>query len=615
MIKGGYAGKLLFVDLTSGSISVKPLSEELAIQYIGGYGLGARILYEKMKKGADPLGSDSILGFVSGPLNATSALFGGRYAVVCKSPITGGWNDSNSGGFFGPQLKRSGFDAVFVSGVSKKPAYLFINDGKVEIRDAKDLWGKECAETQELLIREIGESNLRAAVIGPGGEKQALTACIINDKHRAAARGGCGAVMGSKNLKAVVVKGTANIPVADLQKIKAINKEILDWMKNGPTAGMVQHWGEFGTGGDTGMNGLSGDTPVKNWGGAGAVDMGEERLFKLATSAYDAKYKSKKYSCAQCPLGCGAHYRVNDGKWPLPETDRPEYETLGAFGAMTLNDNAESIIKCNDICNRYGLDTMSIGSTIAWAIECYETGIFTKEDTNGIELTWGNADSIVAMTQAIAEQSGFGKILGLGSMKAADKLGRGKEYLQIAGGIELPMHDPRFSPYLARTYQCDPTPGRHVKGGLGIADFGIPDHMRFQFQGRGQADADATCVSEVLNSAGACQFSSFSAPPHALKGLLDAVTGLDINVLRTGKRILNMRHLFNLREGIKPTQNLLPSRWVGHPPLEDGPLKGKAVDFRQIADNFFEAIGWDKETMTPDKDSLEDMSLPADLAE
>jgi aldehyde:ferredoxin oxidoreductase len=613
MIKGGYAGKLLFVDLTNGAVVEKVLSEDIAVKFVGGYGLGARILFEMMKKGADPLGPDSVLGFVSGPLNATKALFGGRYAVVCKSPITGGWNDSNSGGFFGPQLKRAGFDAVFVSGVSRKPVYLLIKDGKAEIRDAKNVWGKNCPESQEMLIKETGEPNLRAAVIGPGGERQILTACIINDQHRAAARGGCGAVMGSKNLKAVAVSGSANIAVADPQKIKEINKEILEWMKNGPTKAMVKSWGEFGTGGDTGMNGLTGDTPVKNWSGAGTVDMGEEKLFKLATGTYDGKYKTKKYSCAQCPLGCGAHYKVNEGKWPLPETDRPEYETLGAFGAMALNNNAESIIKCNDICNRYGIDTMSIGSTIAWAIECYEKGLFTKEDTGGIELTWGNADSIVAMTQAIVDQSGFGKILGLGSKKAADKLGKGHEYLQTAGSMELPMHDPRFSPYLARTYQCDPTPGRHVKGGLGIADFAIPEHMRFQYEGRGKADADATCMSEVLNSAGACQFSSFSAPPHALKGLIDAVTGLDIDMLRTGKRILNMRHLFNLREGKKPTQNLLPARWLGIPPLEDGPLKGHTVDYMQIAESFFEAIGWNKETMMPDKDSLEDIGLPLDL--
>ncbi len=613
MIKGGYAGKLLFVNLTDGAVDEKPLSEELAAQFIGGYGIGARILYGMMKKGADPLGPDSVLGFVSGPLNATSALFGGRYTVVCKSPITGGWNDANSGGYFGPQLKRAGFDGVFVSGVSRKPVYLFIKDGKAEIRDAKNIWGKDCVEAQEILIRETGVPNLRAALIGPGGEKQSLMACIINDKHRAAARGGGGAVMGSKNLKAVVVAGSAKIAVADPQKIKEINREILDWMKTGPTAAMVKNWGAFGTGADTAMNGLIGDTPAKNWSGAGAIDMGEARLLKLATATYDGKYKTKKYSCAQCPLGCGAHYSVDEGKWPLPVTDRPEYETLGAFGAMSLNDNAESIIKCNDICNRYGLDTMSVGPTIAWAIECYEKGIFTKEDTKGIELTWGNADSIVAMTQAIADQSGFGKILALGSMKAADKVGKGKEYLQTVRGIELPMHDPRNSPYLARTYQCDPTPGRHIKGGLGIADLSAPEHRRFQSKGRGQADVEATCRMEVLSSAGACAFTGFATPPNALKGLIDAVTGLDIDVMRTGKRILNMRHLFNLREGQKPTQNLLPARWLGQPPLEEGPLKGNAVDYAQIAENFFEAIGWDKETMMPDKDSLEDTGVPLDI--
>ena len=609
MIKGGYAGKLLFIDLTTGTTDERPLSEEIAAKFVGGYGIGARILYEIMRKGADPLGPDSVLGFVSGPLNATSAFFGGRYTVVCKSPITGGWNDSSSGGFFGPQLKRAGFDAVFVSGVSPKPVYLFIKEGRAEIRDAKNLWGKDCTEAQEALIGETGVSNLRAALIGRGGETQTLTACVIHDQHRAAARGGCGAVMGSKNLKAVAVSGSLRIPVADQAEIKKINREILDWMKNGPTREMVRNWGAFGTGADTGMNGLIGDTPVKNWSGAGNTDMGEERLFKLATGTYDGKYNTRKYSCAQCPLGCGAHYGVKEGRWPLSDAARPEYETLGAFGAMALNDNAESIIKCNDICNRYGLDTMSIGSTIAWAIECYEKGIFTKEDTKGIELTWGNADSIVAITQAIADRSGFGEILANGSAKAAEKLGRGKEYLQTVRGIELPMHDPRFSPYLARTYQCDPTPGRHVKGGLGIADLGAPDELRFRFEGRGRTDADATCGWEVMSSAGTCAFSGFCMPPDALKGLIEAVTGREIDMVRTGKRILNMRHLFNLREGLKPTHDLLPARCVGKPPLTDGPLSGNMVDHERIAENFFEAIGWDKETMMPDRDSLQDLDL------
>jgi aldehyde:ferredoxin oxidoreductase len=281
---------------------------------------------------------------------------------------------------------------------------------------------------------------------------------------------------------------------------------------------------------------------------------------------------------------------------------------------MALNDNIESIIKCNDICNRYGLDTMSVGSTISWAIECYEKGLLTREDTEGIELTWGNADSIVAMTQAIADRTGFGEILSNGSMKAAEKLGKGEEYLQTVRGIELPMHDPRFSPYLARTYQCDPTPGRHVKGGLGIADLGATDEIRFQFDGRGQVDAEATYVWEVMSSAGVCAFSGFSMPPEALKGLIDAVTGWDIDVMRTGKRILNIRHLFNLREGQKPSENLLPARWLGHPPLKEGPLSGRTLDFEKMAQNFFEAVGWDKETMMPDSDSLEDMDVPLDIS-
>ncbi len=612
MMKGGYAGKLLYIDLTDGTIDEKPLSEEIASKFVGGYGIGARILYETMKKGADPFGPENILGFVSGPLNATNAFFGGRYAVVCKSPITGGWNDANSGGFFGPQLKRAGFDGVFISGFSRKPVYLFIKDGRAEIRDAKNIWGKDCTEAQEDLIKETGASNLRSALIGPGGEKRTLTAAIIHDRHRAAARGGCGAVMGSKNLKAVAVTGSTKITVANRAKIKEINREILDWMKNGPTKEMVKNWGTFGTGGDTGMNGLIGDTPAKNWSGAGDVDMGEEKLFKLATGTYDEKYNTKKYSCAQCPLGCGAHYSIQEGKWPLLETDRPEYETLGAFGAMALNDNAESIIKCNDICNRYGLDTMSIGSTIAWAIECYEKGILAKEDTEGIELTWGNADSIVAITQAIAERTGFGDILANGSMQAAETLGKGKEYLQTVRGIELPMHDPRLSPYLARTYQCDPTPGRHVKGGLGIADLGVPDEVKFRFEGRGQEDADATCCWEVMSSAGTCAFSNFCMPPDALKNLIEAVTGWEIDMVRTGKRILNMRHLFNLREGLKPIHDLLPERCVGKPPLTKGPLSGNIVDHVRIAENFFEAIGWDKETMMPDEESLEDMGISLD---
>ncbi len=603
----GYAGKLLFVDLSSGKLEERVLSEKLARDYIGGYGIGARLLYDMMKPGLDALAPESVIGFVSGPLNASGALFGGRYTVVSKSPVTGGWNDANSGGAFGPELKRAGFDGIFVSGASDKPVYLFVKDGKAEVRDARSLWGIDCYDVQEALVRETGERGVRAAVIGPGGEKLSLMACVMNDKHRAAGRGGSGAVMGSKNLKAVAVKGSAKISVANPEKVKAANRMIADWLKNGPTAGMAKGFGDFGTGSGTGLNGLVGDSPVKNWGGAGAVDMGEELLMKLSTTSYDEKYNTGKFACAQCPLGCGAHYRVSEGKWPLEETDRPEYETLGAFGTMALNHDAESVIKCNDICNRYGLDTISVGCTVVWAVECYENGIFSREDTGGIELTWGNGDAIVAMTQAIADQTGFGKVLALGSMKAAERLGRGAHFLQTVRGIELPMHDPRFSPGFARTYLSDPTPARHVKGGTGLADFGSPNEVKYSYVGRGEFDAELTCRTEVLNASGCCAFADFATPPEALKELVDGVTGWDIDVRRTGRRILNMRHLFNLREGLRPTNDLLPRRCVGEPPLEAGPLKGVTVDHVRLAEGFFDAIGWDRDSMAPRREFLDDL--------
>ena len=616
-MKGGYVGKLLFVDLTEKSLEERPLSEELARNFVGGYGIGARILYDMMKPGVDPLGPDNILGFISGPLNGTGAFFGGRYTVVCKSPVTGEWNDANSGGFFGPELKRAGFDGVFVSGASDKPVYLFIKDGKAEIRDARGLWGKDCTETQAALIQETGEKNLRAALIGPAGEGQSLMACVINDKHRAAGRGGCGAVMGSKNLKAVVVSGTQKVPVADPDTIKKINTEILEYMKNGPTVEQVKLFGNYGTGGMTAGSGLMGDSPVKNWGGAGAIDMGEDRLAKIASFSFDAKYNTKKYACSQCPLGCGAHYKVDDGRWPVGETDRPEYETLGAFGTMALNDDIESIMKCNDICNRYGLDTISVGCTVTWAIECYENGMFNKNDTGGIELKWGNGEAIVALTQAIADQTGLGKTLALGSAKAAEELGKGAEYLQTVRGIELPMHDPRFSPMFARTYQYDPTPGRHVKGGLGIADFGSPNEVKYNYKGgRGETDMAVTCHTEVLNTAGSCIFGGFSMPPDALPGLIEAVTGWDFkgdNMVRAGKRIMNMRHVFNLREGHKRTDDVVPGRCVGKPPLKEGPVKDVTVDNERLADNFFDSMGWNRETLVPSQESLEGLGGMEDV--
>jgi aldehyde:ferredoxin oxidoreductase len=605
----GYCGKMVLVNLTKGSHEVLTLTEAMAKQFIGGYGIGAKILFQRMNPGSDALGPDNILGFTTGPLTGTGALLSGRYTIVCKSPVTGGWNDANSGGYFGPELKKAGFDAVFIQGASESPVYVWINDGNVEIRDAAHLWGKDILETEAALKGELGENKLRASMIGPAGEKLSLIAAIINDGHRAAGRGGCGAVMGSKKLKAVAVRGTGSVPVADPEKLKEANQDILDTIKNGPAAHVAGAFSTFGTTMLTAASAVSGDSPVKNWGGIGIIDYGEKGGKNFDGQVMDAKYRVKKYACANCPLGCGAIYDVKDGKWPVGETGRPEYETSSAFGSLMLNDDVEALLKCNHICNIYGLDTISAGATVTWAIECFENGILSTRDTGGIELTWGNAEAIVRATREMADQSTeFGKLLALGSAGAAERIGKGTEYLVAVKGIELPMHDPRLGPGFARTYAVDPTPARHVKGGLGIQHMQTPDPSKYKAEGSGEPDLRATAAQEVINTAGLCLFKDFTGVRNIAWKLIPPVTGWIFGQeeeMNAGLRIYNMRHAFNLREGMKPSDFPLPKRSVGEPPQADGPLKGITVDHKGFIRNFFKAIEWDETTGKPSRSSLQ----------
>jgi aldehyde:ferredoxin oxidoreductase len=380
---------------------------------------------------------------------------------------------------------------------------------------------------------------------------------------------------------------------------------------------MMDGFGEYGTGMGTAGSALSGDTPVKNWDGVGISDLGEALANQLGAPAMDAKYKTNKYACASCPLGCGAHYKVKDGPWPLDKTDRPEYETMAAFGTLCLNGNAEACIKCNDICNRYGLDTISVGATVAWAIECYENELLNREETGGIELTWGNGEAIVEITQAIADQTGLGATLALGSAKAAEKLGKGGDYLQVVRGVEMPMHDPRWAPGLARTYQYDATPARHVKGGLGLVQMSDPDPAKYNAEGTGPMDVALTANVEIYNVAGLCLFGMFTGAEGAQLQLLEAVTGWSFGLeeqMAAATRILNMKQAFNLREGLQPADFVLPERSVGEPPLEAGPLSGITIDHVKLGGNFFAAMGWDLETGRPSREALEAMGGMEDVA-
>ncbi|MGA9347960.1 MAG: aldehyde ferredoxin oxidoreductase N-terminal domain-containing protein, partial [Anaerolineae bacterium] len=365
----GYMGKILFVDLSKNKLKDEALDEKICRQFIGGYGIGARILFSRQKAGIDPLGPDNTLGILSGPFSGTPALSGTRFTVVGKSPLTGGWGDANSGGYFGAFLKFAGYDALFFSGISAKPVYLFINNGKAELRDAAHLWGKDTRQTEEILKSELGK-DVEVACIGPSGENLSLISAVMS-RSRTAARSGLGAVMGSKKLKAVAVKGNMKVPLADEQRTKELRRKY-----QGELGGHIAWLKPFGTPFLVDIGVQTGDSPVKNWTGVGVIDFPDFQ--PIAKEAVIARM-TKKFACYQCPIGCGGYMKAGTGEYKYAaDSRRPEYETTAMFGTNCLNNNLESIIKANDICDRYGIDTISAGAAIAMAIECYENGLITK---------------------------------------------------------------------------------------------------------------------------------------------------------------------------------------------------------------------------------------------
>jgi len=601
----GYMGKLLFVDLASGTCKEEKPGEELCREFMGGYGIGARILYERMKPQVDPLGPDNMLGFLTGPLTGTPTMCSGRFVVVCKSPLTGTWGDANCGGDFGPYLKFSGFDGIFFSNVSPKPTYLYIENGKPELKDASHLWGKDCLETDDILKNAHGKET-SVACIGPSGEQLSRLAAIINEKGRAAGRSGVGAVMGSKKLKAIAVKGNQKVPMADEAKAIQLRRK---WIKQ--LKGMGETFSKYGTAGVTEASAMSGDSPVKNWTGASMIDF--PNVKRISDDAVIAE-QAKKYGCWQCPIRCGGHMKAKSGRAEV--CHKPEYETLCMAGTLCLNDDLESIIRFNDICNIYGIDTISVGVAVGFAIECYENGLLAKADT-GIELRWGDGKAIVALTEKIARREGIGALLADGVKHAAEKIGRGAEqYAVHAQGQELPAHDPRFIPALAVTYRMDGTPGRHTQGGrawlMGVDFLTDPREDKYDFTNTGDLQRKAVNMLHVVNSAGICLFAYASYPSQFIPDFLTAVTGAEYTLdscLNIGERIGTMRHLFNLREGLNPLKYFMNPRAVGKPPLKEGPLANVTIDDDTMIKDYLKAVDWDLTTTRPSAKKLRELGL------
>ena len=591
-MSGGYMGKILFVDLSTGTIKEEALDEKMCHDFLGCCGIGARILYSRQKPGVDPLGPENTLGFVTGPLTGSGVPTGARYMVVAKSPLTGGWGEANSGGYFGSYLKFAGFDAVFFTGISPKPVYLLLDNGKVQIKDAGYIWGKDCYETEDTLMAEYGKDS-RVACIGSSGEKVSLIAGIMTDHGSAAARSGLGAVMGSKKLKAVVARGTIEVPIVDKNAIDRMRTEqIKAWqipmpgLPNGMSIWEMQR--KYGTSISTYASAHSGDSPVKNWGGVGVIDLPDRE--GLHHDVFAARVE-RGHACWHCPAACKAVLKAGEGEYKYAAgCHRPEYETASAFGSNCANSNTESINMVNDICNRAGIDTISAGTVIGFAMELYENGILTKQETDGIDLKWGNYRAMVAMTEKLVKREGLGDILADGVKKAAEKIGKGSEkYAVHIGGQELGMHDPKLPkgngyPMSAARYQMDATPGRHM---LSFGTFVIFKH--------------------IINLTGMCFQGGWSGNKDRLIGFFNAVTGWNYtegDLLKAGERTANIRHAFNLREGICELNWPVHPRIVGKPPQTVGPLAGATADIEAQVYWGLGSLDWDRFTTKPSKAKL-----------
>jgi aldehyde:ferredoxin oxidoreductase len=653
----GYMGKILDVDLTTGRIQEEAVPDESYAALLSGAGLAARVLYERIPKGADPLGPDNVLGFVSGLLTGTGSLMTGRWMVAGKSPLTGGWGEANCGGTFSPEIKRCGYDGIFFRGVSPKPVYLKVVDGAAELVDASHLWGRDAVEAEKAIQKEVGEKKVKVAVIGQAGENLSLIAGVCNDRGRIAARSGLGAVMGSKRLKAVVLSGSHEIKAHNPERIRALNQRFTRWLLAGEAVtkrvpskvfsvlgsllrvspvGIAQDgnlakfvFRNFGTIVTNVLSAENGDSPVKNWKGAGYKDFPISTHSGKLDPQRIIDRELRKYHCYSCPVGCGGICRVSTGRYPIEETHKPEYETCCAFGALILNNDLDAIFKINEMLNRAGMDSISAGSTVAFAMECYENGILSRDDLDGIDLYWGNAEGVIQLLEKMIRREGIGDVLADGSRRAAQKIGKGSERFAIhAGGQDLPMHDPRNDPGFSVAYELEPTPGRHTNVSYQWVEMfamhkifkGLPKpppifrvKERYNPEGKYVLQAAGSNYVQMANGLGACLFGLYFAANLPLIDYANAATGWNLSpeeYLKMGERIQNVRQAFNVREGLKPKVDFqMNPRAAGEPPLSYGPLKGVRIDRERLNRDFLRAMEWDEQTGAPTKKKLTELGL------
>ncbi len=612
----GYTGKWLYVDLTTGQTEPREYDPALAEDYLGGNGFGTRLLWERVGPDVDPLAPESLLIFATGVVTGAPVGGSGRSAVGARSPLTGGFGEGDVGGFWGVELKRAGWDAIIITGQAEKPVYLWVKDDQVEIRDGAHLWGKQTAEVEEILKDELGDKRIRVTQCGVAGENLVRYACVINDVNRAAGRTGLGAVMGSKNLKAIVVRGTGRVELADRDQVR----QVADWLRDNFKETWALGLHENGT--DNGLLYLSqaGGLPTRNF---------QQGSFEEANSLTGQTMTDTilvgRDTCFACPVTCKRKVKVT-GRYEVdPVYGGPEYETAAALGSCCGIDDLEAVAYGNQLCNAYGLDTISTGVTIAWAMECFERGLLTEEDTGGLELRFGNVQAMTNLIEQIAHRQGFGDLLAEGSLRAAKRIGRETErYAMQVKGQEFPMHEPRIKFAHDLGYATSPTGADHMhnihdggyssEGGIqGVRSLGILEPMPFDYLGPEKVRLAKYHIDWQVfwNCLGLCMFMPYSR--EQMRDVVQGVTGWNSSIfelMKAGERALALARAFNYREGFTAQDDV--AHWRFSTPFESGPKQGTKVpaeDIAQALDLYYEMRGWDKETGAPTTGKLHELGI------
>ncbi len=609
-----YAGKVLHVDLTKRKgIKKQNLDMNFAKKYLGGKGFGARLLYDMVPPRLDPFNPQNPIIFCTGPLTGTMTPTN-RYCIVTKSPLTGLFSDSYAGGDFSPELKFAGYDIVVIRGKSPRPVYLWIDDDNVELRSAKGLWGLDTYQTQERILEELGDRSVKVACIGPAGEKRVRFALVDSSPHRQAGRCGTGAVMGSKNLKAVAVRGSGKVELADPKAFDQAywkSREEIEKSNDSIT------YRKGGTPAFVGFANSQGLYPTRNF-----YDGVSDKVASALDDVSQRKYLwTREYGCFACSIHCTKIGRIRRGPWVGTETDIVEYETTGLMGSNCGIDFLEAVAYATVLCDKYGLDSISAGNLIGWTMECYEKGILTKKDLNGLDAKFGNWKAQIELVKMIGERKGIGRILGEGVARASKAVGKGSEEFAIhIKKMETPAWPPRGSPGQAIALACSDRGCDHQRGWMPAYEIGGyswpfgPAFDRLSIEAK-----KSQCVKweqdhlSALYSLTVCEFSRSGIANDTYAALASAATGWNIDyneLLKYGERTWNIIRVFNVREGIdRNADSTIPKRFKE--PIPSGPAKGHKItdeDFNKLLDWYYEARGWDKDGI-PTKQKLTELGL------